>query len=89
MRAIAAELGVTSDRAAALLAEALRGIPGAELDDLRTGVEVRLDAVARVYGDLLDSQDEKVRLAAANGMRQVEADRVRALGLMQRPPKED
>ena len=84
-RSIADRLGTTVERATRWLSEGLRGIPAQDVDDLRTGVEVRLDRLAAVYGALLDSDDERTRLAAANGLRQVEADRVRALGLMQRP----
>lgn len=84
-RTIAVQLGCTPARAAKLLAEALRSTPGSDVDDLRTASEVRLDRLAATYGSMLDSEDERIRLAAANGMRQVEADRSRLLGLWQRP----
>lgn len=86
--AIADRIGVTVDRAAKLLTEGIRSLPGSDLDDIRAATEVRLDRLAAVYGSLLDDDDPRVRLQAANGLRQVEADRSRLLGTWLKPPKE-
>jgi hypothetical protein len=89
VRTIADRLSVTPNRAAKLLNEGLRKLPGSEVDDLRAATEVRLDAVAQVYGELLSDPDPRVRAQAANGLLTVERDRSKLLGLWQRPPRED
>ena len=83
---IAALVGCTVPRAAALLAEGIAALPAQDVDDLRTGTEVRLNLLARVYGSMLDDEDVKVRLAGANGMLAVERERSKLLGLALRPP---
>lgn len=89
LHGIAGQLGCTVDRAAKLLGEALRSLPAQDVDDLRAATEVRLDRLSATYGALLDSDDERIRIQAANGLRQVESDRSRLLGLWQRPPKDE
>lgn len=86
---VAAELDVTTDRAAKLLSEGMASLPDQTVDELRATSELRLDAVARVWGDLLDDDDPKVRAQAANGLLTVERDRARLLGTWQRPPKDE
>lgn len=88
VRGIAVRLGLTVPKAAKLLDEGIRTLPDAEITGLRATSELRLDKLAAVYGELLDSDDPKVRLAAAGGLRQTEADRARLLGTWQRPPRE-
>ena len=89
VRDVAAELGTTPDRAAKLLGEGIAAMPAQQLDELRATSELRLDQVARVYGELLDDADPKVRAQAANGLLTVERDRARLLGTWQKPPRED
>jgi hypothetical protein len=88
IRDIADRLGIRPERAAKLLHDGIAALPGQNVDDLRTVTELRLDKLSATYGALLDSDDERTRLAAANGLRQVEADRARLLGTWQRPPRE-
>jgi hypothetical protein len=57
--------------------------------DLRAVTELRLDRLATTYSALMDSDDERTRLAGANGLLAVERDRVRLLGTWQKPPRED
>jgi hypothetical protein len=85
----AARLGIRVDYAARLLHDGIAALPAQDVDDLRTVTELRLDRLAKTYGDLLDDEDAKVRLAGANGLRQVEADRARLLGTWQKPPKDE
>ncbi|KGH46614.1 hypothetical protein IN07_11445 [Modestobacter caceresii] len=86
---VAADLGTTPDRAVKLLGEGIAGMPAQQLDERRATSELRLNQVARLYGDLLDDADPRVTAQAANGLLTVERDRARLLGTWQKPPRED
>ncbi len=80
VRDVAAEIGCTPARAARLIAEGVATMPAQDVADIRATSELRLDRAARVYGALLDSEDERVRADAARGLITVERDRARLLG---------
>jgi hypothetical protein len=87
VRSIATRLGITVPKAAKLLDEGIRtAMPGQTHDGLRATSELRLDRLARIYGELLTDPDARVRLAAANGMKAVEDSRARLLGTWMKPP---
>lgn len=87
--AVAARLDVRADKAARLLSEALRSIPAQDIEELRATSELRLDRIARVWSELLNDADPKVRAQAAEGLRRVESDRARLLGTWLKPPRDD
>lgn len=90
VRSIAVRLGVTVPKAAKLLDEGIRtAMPGQTVDGLRATSELRLDRLARIYGELLDDEDPKIRLQAAAGLKATEDSRARLLGTWQRPLKEE
>ena len=89
VRDIATALDCTPARAARLLAEGIASLPGQALEELRATSELRLDRAARVYGSMLDSEDERTRLQAAAGVVNVERLRTDLLGTKLRAPRED
>jgi len=86
---VAAEMGCTPRQAARWVEEALASLPEQSVEALRATSEVRLDAAARVFGELLASDDVNVRLRAAQGLAGVERDRSKLLGTWQKPPVEE
>ena len=87
IRAIARRLDLRIDRAAKLLTEGIASLPAQDHDELRATSELRLDKISEVWSSLLDSEDERTRAQAAEGLRRVENDRARLLGTWMRPPK--
>jgi HEAT repeat protein len=79
--AIADAMGITVSRAASLLTFALEKMPGFHDDQLVALSDARLDKLAEVFRRSLDSDDEKVRMQAAESLRRLEADRARLIAL--------
>lgn len=82
---IADALGITQHKAASLLGHGIADSPSAEVQHLRALVDVRLDKLTATFRELINDPDSRIRLQAAQGLRQVEADRARLLGLNLKP----
>lgn len=88
--AISRRLKITPQQAARRLSAALAELPAQDLEELRAGVEVRLDRVAAGLARLVEvATDERVLLQALTNLAGVEEKRSRLLGLSQKPPRED
>lgn len=88
--AIARELSITPQQAARRLSAALAELPEQPVEELRAGVEVRLDRAAAGLARLAErTDDDRVLLQALQALARIEADRTRLLGLAQKPPAED
>ncbi|GAB2575957.1 helix-turn-helix domain-containing protein [Microlunatus antarcticus] len=88
--AISRRLAITPQQAARRLSAALAELPEQPVEDLRAGVEVRLDRAAAGLAVLAArTDDDRVLLQALTALARIESDRTRLLGLAQKPPPED
>jgi hypothetical protein len=78
---IAKEMEISASRAASLLTFALEKLPGFDDAELVALSDARLDSLAAVFRRSLDSDDEKIRMQAAESLRRLEADRARLIQL--------
>lgn len=88
--AISREIGISVQQASRRLSAALAELPEQPVEELRAGVEVRLDRVASGLARLAArTDDDRILLQALTALGRTEADRTRLLGLAQKPPAED